>query len=139
MLEGTKKGTDLFCSLTRDRSGAPLSACHCVCEKARLGNDIRRIPIHNEDLTYNDLVLMLQRVFQVRPSQPCLIVCPHGWLSSLTECNCLVSNGLNRVLLLSSLSISVCLSVCLSVSQSLSLPLLPLVDGPQIVTTAARR
>ena len=32
--------------------------------KARLGNDIRRIPIHNEDLTYDELVLMMQRVFR---------------------------------------------------------------------------
>ena len=32
--------------------------------KAQLGNDIRRIPIHNEDLTYDDLLLMMQRVFR---------------------------------------------------------------------------
>lgn len=32
--------------------------------KARLGDDVRRIPIHNEDLTYNELVLMMQRVFR---------------------------------------------------------------------------
>lgn len=32
--------------------------------KARLGEDVRRIPIHNEDLTYNELVLMMQRVFR---------------------------------------------------------------------------
>lgn len=32
--------------------------------KAKLGNDIRRIPIHNEDLTYDELVLMMQRVFR---------------------------------------------------------------------------
>uniref|UniRef100_H2Y436 PB1 domain-containing protein n=1 Tax=Ciona savignyi TaxID=51511 RepID=H2Y436_CIOSA len=32
--------------------------------KARLGNDIRRIPIHNEDLTYDELILMMQRVFR---------------------------------------------------------------------------
>jgi len=32
--------------------------------KARLEDDIRRIPIYNEDLTYNELVLMMQRVFK---------------------------------------------------------------------------
>lgn len=32
--------------------------------KARIGDDIRRIPIHNEDLTYDELVLMMQRVFR---------------------------------------------------------------------------
>ena len=32
--------------------------------KATLGEDIRRIPIHNDDLTYDELVLMMQRVFR---------------------------------------------------------------------------
>ena len=32
--------------------------------KASLNNDIRRIPIHNEDITYDELVLMMQRVFR---------------------------------------------------------------------------
>lgn len=32
--------------------------------KAQLGDDIRRIPIHNEDITYDELVLMMQRVFK---------------------------------------------------------------------------
>ena len=32
--------------------------------KATLGDDIRRIPIHNEDMTYDDLILMMQRVFR---------------------------------------------------------------------------
>lgn len=32
--------------------------------KARLGDDIRRVPIHNEDITYDELLLMLQRVFR---------------------------------------------------------------------------
>lgn len=32
--------------------------------KARLGDDIRCIPIHNEDITYDDLLLMMQRVFR---------------------------------------------------------------------------
>ena len=32
--------------------------------KATYGEDIRRIPIHNDDLTYDELVLMMQRVFK---------------------------------------------------------------------------
>ena len=32
--------------------------------QAQLGNDIRRIPIHNEDMTYDELILMMQRVFR---------------------------------------------------------------------------
>lgn len=32
--------------------------------KATVGTDIRRIPIHNDDLTYDELVLMMQRVFK---------------------------------------------------------------------------
>ncbi|KAG8187544.1 hypothetical protein JTE90_008431 [Oedothorax gibbosus] len=32
--------------------------------KAQLGDDIRRIPIHNEEITYDELVLMMQRVFR---------------------------------------------------------------------------
>lgn len=32
--------------------------------KVQLGDDIRRIPIHNEDITYDELLLMMQRLFQ---------------------------------------------------------------------------
>lgn len=32
--------------------------------KVRMGADVRRMPISNADLTYDDLVLMLQRVFR---------------------------------------------------------------------------
>jgi len=32
--------------------------------KVSLGEDIRRIPIHNDELTYDELVLMMQRVFR---------------------------------------------------------------------------
>ena len=41
-----------------------------VESKATLGDDIRRIPIHNEDITYDELILMMQRVFrdQLSPS-----------------------------------------------------------------------
>ncbi|XP_071955586.1 uncharacterized protein [Antedon mediterranea] len=32
--------------------------------KVQIGDDIRRIPIHNEDITYDELILMMQRVFR---------------------------------------------------------------------------
>src|SRR5882757_1825541 len=32
--------------------------------KVQLGEDIRRIPIHNEEITYDELLLMMQRVFR---------------------------------------------------------------------------
>lgn len=32
--------------------------------KVSLGDDVRCIPIHNEDITYDELVLMMQRVFR---------------------------------------------------------------------------
>lgn len=31
--------------------------------KARIGEEVRRVPIHNEDITYDELLLMLQRLF----------------------------------------------------------------------------
>ena len=34
--------------------------------KVRLGDDVRRIPIHNEDITYDELIIMLERVFKGR-------------------------------------------------------------------------
>ncbi|KAL7057500.1 hypothetical protein AAHC03_016812 [Spirometra sp. Aus1] len=34
--------------------------------KAQLGDDLRRIPIHNEDLTYDEIAIMMQRVFKPR-------------------------------------------------------------------------
>ncbi|CAG7819809.1 unnamed protein product [Allacma fusca] len=35
-----------------------------VLVKAQFKEDIRRVPIHNEDITYDELVLMMQRVFR---------------------------------------------------------------------------
>ena len=32
--------------------------------KAQLGPDIRRMPIHNEEITYDELLVMMQRVFK---------------------------------------------------------------------------
>jgi hypothetical protein len=44
--------------------GAQLDLSGKLIIKAQLGDDIRRIPIHNEDITYDELVLMMQRVFR---------------------------------------------------------------------------
>eukprot|EP00088_Acartia_fossae_P021813 TRINITY_DN23175_c0_g1_i1.p1 TRINITY_DN23175_c0_g1~~TRINITY_DN23175_c0_g1_i1.p1 ORF type:complete len:442 (+),score=91.42 TRINITY_DN23175_c0_g1_i1:48-1373(+) len=43
--------------------------------KASYGDDIRRIPIHNDDLTYDELVLMMQRVFKglIEPDEDILL------------------------------------------------------------------
>lgn len=57
--------------------------------KARLGDDIRCIPIHNEDLTYDDLLLMMQRVFRGKLSSTDDITIKYkdeGW--------CLIGHGL---------------------------------------------
>ena len=32
--------------------------------KAKLGDDIRMLPLFNEDITYDELILMMQRVFK---------------------------------------------------------------------------
>lgn len=32
--------------------------------KSRLGEDIRRVPVLNDDLTYDELMLMMQRVYR---------------------------------------------------------------------------
>lgn len=37
--------------------------------KARLGDDIRCMPIHNADLNYDELVLMMLRVFKGQLSE----------------------------------------------------------------------
>lgn len=37
---------------------------NCVSIQVQLNDDIRRVPIHNEDITYDELVLMMQRVFR---------------------------------------------------------------------------
>ena len=51
-----KPNSSFFPSPLMDMSGK-------LIIKAQLGNDIRQIPIHNEDLTYDDLLIMMQRVF----------------------------------------------------------------------------
>uniref|UniRef100_A0A0B7A3T8 PB1 domain-containing protein n=1 Tax=Arion vulgaris TaxID=1028688 RepID=A0A0B7A3T8_9EUPU len=46
-------------------SGSPhLDLSGKLIIKVALGEDIRRIPIHNEDITYDELVLMMQRVYR---------------------------------------------------------------------------
>ncbi len=34
--------------------------------KVQLGEDIRRIPIHNDEITFDELLLMMQRVFRIK-------------------------------------------------------------------------
>ena len=53
--KGHKDGS--FSFLPMDLSGK-------LMIKARLGDDFRRVPIHNEDITYDELLLMLQRVYR---------------------------------------------------------------------------
>jgi len=59
--------------------------------KASLGEDIRRIPIHNDDLTYDELVLMMQRVFRgsIEPDEELQLKYKDedGDLVSLTDSN----------------------------------------------------
>ena len=53
--------------------------------KARLGEDIRMVPIFNEDITYDELLLMLQRVFKGRLSPTDDVTLKYkdeGWLLS---------------------------------------------------------
>lgn len=57
MSKGKNEKSGSFSFLPMDLSGK-------LIIKARLGDDIRRVPIHNEDITYDELLLMLQRVFR---------------------------------------------------------------------------
>lgn len=36
--------------------------------KVQFGNEIRRLPIHNDEITFNELLLMMQRLFKLQPS-----------------------------------------------------------------------
>lgn len=56
---GTTTSSSFFPPQPMDLSGK-------LIIKAQLGDDIRRIPIHNEELTYDELLLMMQRVFRGR-------------------------------------------------------------------------
>ena len=49
-----------------DGSFAQLDLTGKLIIKVQLGDDIRRIPIHNEDITYDELLLMMQRVYRGR-------------------------------------------------------------------------
>jgi len=51
-------------SLTNGLSKMDTSPAGQLIIKANVGDDIRRIPIHNDDLTYDELILMMQRVFK---------------------------------------------------------------------------
>eukprot|EP00128_Syssomonas_multiformis_P003855 Colp12_sorted_trinity150504_noHs@28411 len=58
----------LFSSLPTDLSGK-------MVIKATLGEEIRRIPLINDDLTYDELILMMQRIFRgkITPADEILI------------------------------------------------------------------
>lgn len=49
-----------------DGSFAQLDLTGKLIIKVKLGDDIRRIPIHNEDITFDELLLMMQRVYRGR-------------------------------------------------------------------------
>jgi protein TFG len=48
---------------TNGRSGLHVEDGRLVI-KVRLGTDVRRIPLNNEDLTYDEFILMMQRIFR---------------------------------------------------------------------------
>jgi len=60
--------------------------------KVSLGDDIRCIPIHNEDITYDELVLMMQRVFRgkVNTGDDVLIKYKDEGLITLLTCGSLL-------------------------------------------------
>lgn len=47
---------------SENASGLDLS--NKLVVKVTLGNDIRKLPIQNDDITYDELLLMMQRVFK---------------------------------------------------------------------------
>ncbi len=49
--------------------------------KARLGTDVRRIPVYSEDLTYDDLVRRLVRVFHVSSDVVIKYLDDGGWVA----------------------------------------------------------
>ena len=60
--------------------------------KVQLGDDIRRIPIHNEDITYDEFLLMMQRLFQgkIKSTDDVLIKYKDDGMPSLT-CNLILN------------------------------------------------
>jgi len=57
--------------------------------KVTLGNDIRKMLIHNDDITYDELVLMMQRVYKGTLRQDDEITIKYkddGKLSNHSEC-----------------------------------------------------
>jgi len=62
--------------------------------KAQLKDDIRRIPIHNEDITYDELVLMMQRVFRgkLEATDDVLIKYKDEGVPTFLTLQCLISN-----------------------------------------------
>jgi len=64
--------------------------------KCRLGEDIRRIPVLNEDLTYDELMLMMQRVYRGKLSGSDEITIKYadeGTATVSPECELTLSNA----------------------------------------------
>jgi len=59
----TSYGTNAFPKIN-EQAFQQLDLTGKLIIKVQLGDDIRRIPIHNEAITYDELVLMMQRVFR---------------------------------------------------------------------------
>ena len=59
--------------------------------QVQLKDDIRRVPIHNEDITYDELVLMMQRVFRGKLSTSDDVLLKYkdeGTRNSVLFCSC---------------------------------------------------
>ncbi len=66
--------------MNKINNGSPTS--NAIVIKARLGNDIRKTVLHNMDITYNELVLMLTRIFKgAVTNQDCITIkyTDQGW------------------------------------------------------------
>ncbi len=99
---GQKDGT--FSFLPMDLSGK-------LMIKARLGDDFRRVPIHNEDITYDELLLMLQRVFKGKLNNTddvTLKYCDEGTQIYYTCTHTRLSIDTGKPLIVAFLTISLC-------------------------------
>ena len=80
--------------------------------KVQLGDDIRRIPIHNEDITYDELVLMMQRVYRGKLSTNDDIVIKYkdeGVCGCGYVCECVCIKCIN-------VCVRVCVHVCVDMA-----------------------
>ena len=63
-MTSTSNSTSSFTAVNDDTGFAHLDLTGKLIIKAQLGDDIRRVPIHNEDITYDELLCMMQRLFR---------------------------------------------------------------------------